>query len=601
MIFSKRKTLGVLINRRSLGPDKALLAVLEQETRRLDYDAMIFLSPLTGDETGSGAVSAWEKYRKYISPEKLDGFLIVSGPSGSGWFRDVSRELSAEFGSCPCVMLREETDGTPCVYSDQTLAMRTMVRHLIEEHKLTDIRLYAGEWEDPETGARLEGYEQEMAAHGLAVPAEAVLRNSSVRAAVEACFSDPGHFPQAVACCSDELAADLIRELSQKNIRVPEDVIVTGFDYEADWCADIPSLTSVQGDDRGVAREAVEMLDRLIRGEKPDREKTRLPGTLNRGESCGCGRRPADYRRQMADRLRRLQEMENHQDAVMSGISRDVGACVSLEELHGAIIHKNLLHPTVRDHYICLFGTPGKLMDATNSETCLVHAFQDHADKGMPMISFPRDSLLPPMAEREGEAQFFYAALLEQENHDFGYSVLRYDQDQQPSGRFLQMNALLSIGLANIHNQNALMRLYEEQRISSLTDPMTGLLNRKGLMEAVEPQWPTLIGREIAFICIDMDYLKHTNDTFGHAAGDASICLIGRAIRESLADGAVGARIGGDEFIVFLPDAGGRSRGRAGAQIPPEAGRADAGGQAVLSRLGQRRLQNGQAGSGHHH
>ena len=52
-----------------------------------------------------------------------------------------------------------------------------------------------------------------------------------------------------------------------------------------------------------------------------------------------------------------------------------------------------------------------------------------------------------------------------------------------------------------------------------------------------------------------MDRLKQINDNFGHAAGDFAIRLLGRAIQASLPRDCVGARIGGDEFLVVLPAA----------------------------------------------
>ena len=53
-----------------------------------------------------------------------------------------------------------------------------------------------------------------------------------------------------------------------------------------------------------------------------------------------------------------------------------------------------------------------------------------------------------------------------------------------------------------------------------------------------------------------MDRLKSINDVYGHAAGDYAIRLVGEAIRHVLPGNAAGVRMGGDEFLVFMPDAG---------------------------------------------
>jgi len=152
--------------------------------------------------------------------------------------------------------------------------------------------------------------------------------------------------------------------------------------------------------------------------------------------------------------------------------------------------------------------------------------------------------------------------LLHQRGHNFGYSISRYVPGETPSRIFVQVNALLSIALENIYRRTELMRLYEERRMSSVTDLLTGLLNRRGLMERLEPLWHNLIGATIAFISIDMDRLKQVNDNFGHAAGDFAIRLLARAIKSALPKDGIGARIGGDEFLIFLPSAG---NGEAGA------------------------------------
>ncbi len=299
-----------------------------------------------------------------------------------------------------------------------------------------------------------------------------------------------------------------------------------------------------EADGQSAAIRAMEQLNRQLGG------TARLPGEPVAGEGCEDFPPPAEDDSSLTGSLASRQGM------AISNLCSDLGACADLADLHRAMIGPRTENPIVRDHYLCLFGTADRLMEEAGSEMCLVHAVYDHRDGGMPMIVYDRASLLPPVAWRNEEAQVFYVKLLHQGGHHFGFSIVRYDHGQIPSRYFGQTNVLLSNALESIRRQQKLMKLYEERRLSSITDHMTGLLNRRGLLESVEPLWRTLTGTEIAFICIDMDYLKHTNDTFGHAAGDVAICLIGRAIRKSLPEGAMGARTGGDEFIVFLPDAG---------------------------------------------
>ncbi len=91
---------------------------------------------------------------------------------------------------------------------------------------------------------------------------------------------------------------------------------------------------------------------------------------------------------------------------------------------------------------------------------------------------------------------------------------------------------------------------------AALTDPLTGLPNRRSAMDQLEQVWSatTRSGQPIAVMVIDIDHFKHINDTYGHAAGDqvlreAAITLRASARREDSV-----CRIGGEEFLVICPN-----------------------------------------------
>ena len=561
MIFSKRKTIGVFISKMFRVFDEAFFAALNWESRRLDYDVVVFLS--AGYYLTKSDYDIQEKnILKFAPLDHLDGILAVPATYEKGEFRNLVYEMLEKRVHCPLVVVREELDRQNCVFTDNNEAVRMVTRHLIEDHHLTRICMQAGDPGNPEVSVRVEGFMQEMAAHGLKVSEEDICRGnmwtSTGDIAYRAFFSDPEKFPQAVVCGNDYMAMGLIRVLREKGYRVPEDVIVTGFDNITDWCPDVPSLTTIQPDYQGMVTKAADLLSSLMDRKTKQTEPVRigLPGVLVLGESCGGGKRDEGFFRRTTEKAMALLEAENDQDAAMNNMSIDLGACEDLKEMHQVLVHRRTLNAIVRDQYICLFGTADRLMDESADQACLVHAYRDHRDAGMPMINFDRRDLLPPMADRDDEPQVFYFKLLHQMGHNFGYAVFHYDPGCFPSRCFVQTNALFSIALQNIYRRREMMALYEERRLSSITDPLTGLLNRRGMLEFVEPVWPFLQDREIAFICIDMDGLKQINDNYGHAAGDYAICLTARAVKRVLPEGAAGVRIGGDEFVIFLPDAG---------------------------------------------
>lgn len=86
-------------------------------------------------------------------------------------------------------------------------------------------------------------------------------------------------------------------------------------------------------------------------------------------------------------------------------------------------------------------------------------------------------------------------------------------------------------------------------------DPLTELLNRRGLQDALsrEIQWSRREGTNFLVFLIDLDNFKKINDTWGHAVGDIVLNEVARKLKSSLRATDYVARIGGDEFMVLLP------------------------------------------------
>jgi diguanylate cyclase (GGDEF)-like protein len=91
----------------------------------------------------------------------------------------------------------------------------------------------------------------------------------------------------------------------------------------------------------------------------------------------------------------------------------------------------------------------------------------------------------------------------------------------------------------------------------SLTDQLTGLNNRRGFMILATAllKFARRAGHPLCLLYIDLDSLKYTNDTFGHAAGDTAILHFAKILAETFRESDVVGRMGGDEFVVLTIDA----------------------------------------------
>lgn len=98
-----------------------------------------------------------------------------------------------------------------------------------------------------------------------------------------------------------------------------------------------------------------------------------------------------------------------------------------------------------------------------------------------------------------------------------------------------------------------------ERRIASLerlavTDPLTGLLNRRGIRRALQSALSAArrYGEQGILISIDLDGFKFVNDTYGHAVGDKVLKQVARILSEGVRETDSVGRVGGDEFVVIL-------------------------------------------------
>ena len=112
-------------------------------------------------------------------------------------------------------------------------------------------------------------------------------------------------------------------------------------------------------------------------------------------------------------------------------------------------------------------------------------------------------------------------------------------------------------GLRIVELQKALLASNRRLEELSLTDPLTGLANRRAFEAELAERFELArrYGRPLALAMIDVDKFKKINDAYGHPVGDAVLRRIAEVLRRETRQTDVAARFGGEEFVVLLPQA----------------------------------------------
>jgi diguanylate cyclase (GGDEF)-like protein len=99
-------------------------------------------------------------------------------------------------------------------------------------------------------------------------------------------------------------------------------------------------------------------------------------------------------------------------------------------------------------------------------------------------------------------------------------------------------------------------RLYREIQRLAITDELTGLYNRRGIMELGQREFERAArhNRPLSVVLIDIDHFKNVNDSHGHAAGDQVLRVMGEQCRRHVRGTDLVGRFGGEELLLLLPE-----------------------------------------------
>lgn len=127
---------------------------------------------------------------------------------------------------------------------------------------------------------------------------------------------------------------------------------------------------------------------------------------------------------------------------------------------------------------------------------------------------------------------------------------------ERPSNWAEELNSIaVIIGMTGVGalslalNQSRIARFH---RMESLTDPLTGVLNRRALFD----RYNSSVHPRTAAIMFDLDHFKSINDRYGHASGDLVLRRFAEIVSANIRDSDIAARLGGEEFCVILHDIG---------------------------------------------
>lgn len=214
---------------------------------------------------------------------RVDGLAVLAQTVPDELLEHVARRI-------PVVVLADDrrSHGFDSVSVDNAAGMRTVVSHVVGRLGIRSIAYVAGPIDSPDDLERSAGFRAALVEHGVDPAAVPVVHGdfgrSRARDLASALFA--GDVPRAVVCSNDQSALGVLDAAAARGIRVPEDVVVTGFDGIDAGRFSQPRLTTVHQPMGELGRAAVRaIVERLAHPDGPPRA-VRLPVEVLLRESC---------------------------------------------------------------------------------------------------------------------------------------------------------------------------------------------------------------------------------------------------------------------------------------------------------------------------
>ncbi|MBN2353114.1 MAG: substrate-binding domain-containing protein [Spirochaetales bacterium] len=287
----RRMTVGFLVQE-SIGAGgfhELVWYSMVEAARKRGVNALIF----AGGSLDSAPYNPFEKNLNLvydlIHRDHLDG-LIISSPIGNYVSEERFQQFCRQF-AIPVVTVVGSRSGFPSVRVNNRNGLRDAILHLVEEHKARKIAFVKGAAGNVDAEERLTVYRETMNEAGLPIDPDLIYNgmfNEESGGEAVTCFvKEKGKSFDAVVASNDAMALGALTALRDLGIQIPWEVKVTGFDDTIEARASVPPITTVRQPIDEMCGAALDLLERLIRGEAAN-ESIVIPTQLVVRQSCGC-------------------------------------------------------------------------------------------------------------------------------------------------------------------------------------------------------------------------------------------------------------------------------------------------------------------------
>ena len=556
-MIGKKRIIGICISSVHTGYKSDFVDILNKEIVRQHYKLIVFnslLSVYDGSIYDAGASSVYN----IINFDILDCLIIFDRGLAS---KQVGSELilKAREKKIPVILINSENDDCYCISDDYKTSYRNLIRHVIRDHGVHELFFMGGFRWDPDTLDRLACFKKALGDENINFDDNMVgygeFKDTVAQEEIDRVIKDRKKPPRAIICANDIMAMAVCRRLSELGYKVPEDVIITGYDGIEEGKYFVPNITTVRRNIEGEAVACASLIRDIFEG-KAEKRIVKIPYKVVCNESCGCPSEEdfSDYRQRMADCMRINRDFSAHEADVFAGADKFL-MCDSLPEMLEALVDYNLGDKS----YMCiksmLFESLNIMyksnMNINYSNEYIILSSESEEEFGL--LEDDLKQIVPCAEEWIKDDTVFMVNALYVEDYQYGLYFYKTTDIGFMANRVNRMSRALNLSFGTVYTRMIQKGMQMELEQAAFTDPMTQIPNLKGLEKWFDDFNSKAENHEsaIAVAIFKLDKYKYIYENFGVSEIEEVVNLAARVFTRNTGRKKYAARISDDEFIVI--------------------------------------------------
>ena len=498
---------------------------------------------------------------RLINYEEYDGIIILSDLIKNPRVLEMERQRILKSGK-PAVSINLKLKDISCMRIDNYTGFYELVTHLIKEHNARNLFYIDGNENSLDFTERRKAFRMALQDNQIELNRENIFTvehssfNYGYNAASEI-FSSDRKLPDAIVCANDLIALGVLKAAAERNIKIPEQLKIAGYDGNYFARNVIPAISTVNDNAFKIGTESAK---RVLTGftEVQDFKIKSMP--IYQG-SCGCESKIiTDQKLFSLKFLSEISQSENfaaqlNQIEEIFTDAADVFTLLTNLELFFSKSH------TFEGSDFCIFLKADWSSVLINSEENLPqnlsYGSQVQAITSIQNnVKYPREiiktkDLIPSKMHSDECNTFLFIPIF---NHSYvhGYFVCKNSLSMISNYHGHQWTRTFGACIERFRKKNMYKQMSQQFLRLSTRDALSGMLNRVGMEKLAKPfyQQNKHNGLTTVLFFVDINSMKTINDKFGHLHGDLAVKTIAQAVLQVVPRNWLCIRYGGDEFLV---------------------------------------------------